>query len=264
MTTTTILIFEGNTPATHAAGNVAAAGFVSTLMALAPGLVLKIASPYAGPVDADLVARADGFVFTGSGEAWATDAPEAAPQRAAMEQAFATGRPVWGSCNGLQLAAVVLGGAVGASPNGVEIGMARDGRLTDQGRDHRMMAGRADGFAVPCIHRDEVQRLPDGAVLLAGNAHSPVQAMAYDQGGVDYWGTQYHPELSPADIATYVRTSGVLQGSEQLATDLERAHHDGAAAGRIGARPADLPVPVRARELANWLAHVAERQAARA
>lgn len=261
---TTILILEGNTPRANAAGNVASASFTATLLGLDPDLHLRLAAPYAGRLNPGLFDQADGVVFTGSGEAWATNAPEAAPQRAAMQAAFATGLPVWGSCNGLQLAAVVLGGAVGASPKGSEIGMARDTRLTNAGRAHPMMAGRADGFAVPCIHRDEVQRLPEGAVLLAGNAHSPVQAMAYQTGGVDFWGTQYHPELKPSDIAGYVRTRGIHAGADSLADDLDRAERDPAAAARIGAAPEDLPLAARARELANWLAHVHVRLRARA
>ncbi|MDK3017355.1 type 1 glutamine amidotransferase [Pseudodonghicola flavimaris] len=260
---TTLLILEGNMPATKAAGNVATSGFVTTLLGLAPDLHLRIASPYAGPVDPDLFAAVDGVVFTGSGEDWSPHAPEAAPQRRAMEAAFAAGRPVWGSCNGMQLAVVVLGGLVAASPNGVEVGMARDTRPTGAGRDHPMMAGRGSGFAAPCIHRDEVRRLPEGAEHIACNAHSPVQAMAYRRGGVDVWGTQYHPELRPADIATYVRTSGLHRGPAaqlgNLAEDLERAHHDPAAATRIGASSEELRLETRARELANWIAHVRAR-----
>jgi GMP synthase (glutamine-hydrolysing) len=207
-------------------------------------------------VEADF-AGVDGVIFTGSGETWATDAPEAAPQRAAMELAFGTGLPVWGSCNGLQLAAVVLGGAVGAAPNGVEIGLARDIQLTDAGRSHPAMAGRLPGFAVPCIHRDEVQRLPTGAQLLASNAHSPVQAMAYAKGGVDFWGAQYHPELTPQYIADLIRRRGRLNEFARLAPDLDRAETDAAAATRLGTTPQDMKPRARTRELANWLDHVA-------
>ena len=58
-----------------------------------------------------------------------------------------------------------------------------------------MLAGRPIEYAAPCIHRDEVAQLPKDAVLLAGNAHSPVQAFVVETDTVTFWGTQYHPEL---------------------------------------------------------------------
>lgn len=253
---TTLLILEGNPPDMVATGNSASVGFIRSFLALAPTTELRIGSPYAGPLAESSFDGVDGIVFTGSGTSWATDAAEAAPQRAAMEVAFGTGLPVWGSCNGMQLAAVVLGGAVGASPRGLEVGLARDTQLTDAGRAHPMMAERRDGFAVPCVHRDEVQRLPEGATLIAGNAHSPVQAMAYAAGGVDFWGVQYHPELAARDIATYVRARGVFESMAAMAEDLEAADTDDAVAARLGFAPGDLALENRARELVNWLAHV--------
>ena len=177
---TRILIVEGNSPSLLAQGVAPAARpFVRTFGSLAPDLILRHAAPYDRPLTrADL--DADGVVFTGSGDSWSADAPQAAPQRAAMRAAFDAGLPVWGSCNGLHLATVVLGGAVGPSPNGQEAGWARDIRIR---QPHPMLAQRQDGFAAPCIHRDEVRRAPSGACVLAGNSHSAVQAMACVTGG---------------------------------------------------------------------------------
>lgn len=196
---THIMIVESNSPDLLAQGRSASAFFVSTFQAFAADLHLSIAAPYAGSeVSFEGV---DGVVFTGSGVEWSTDAPEAAPLRATMEACFAAGRPAWGSCNGLQLAAVVLGGGVGICAAGHEVGLAKGVALNGAGRAHAMMAGRVDGYCVPCVHRDEVSVLPDGAEVLAGNGHSKVQAMVYEQGGVRFWGTQYHPEMTLADVA---------------------------------------------------------------
>ena len=159
-------------------------------------------------------------------------------------------------CNGLQLAAVVLGGDVGASPNGFEMGPARNLTRSDAGAGHAMMAGRGDGFAVPCIHRDEVQKLPEGAVLVAGNEHSPVQAMVYEAGGVDFWGTQYHPEMSMADVASSLAGDELFSGKDSPVADFALADRDEAAAQRLGTSTAELAINARARELINWLAHV--------
>lgn len=253
---TTILIIESNTPELLARGKSAASFFLKTFQALDASLILKVACPYAAPLPADIYEGVDGVVYTGSGVDWATNAPEAAPLRAEMERSFGRGRPVWGSCNGLQLAAVVLGGEVGASPNGFEIGPAKNITRSADGGDHAMMTGREDGWAVPCIHRDEVQSLPEGAVLVAGNPHSPVQAMAYQAGGVDFWGTQYHPEMSMADVAVSTGGRGLFSGGQDLTADLMLADTHEEAARRLGTSTADLVLGTRARELINWLDHV--------
>lgn len=224
---THILIIESNTPALLAKGKSAASYFVQTFQAIAPELRLSVVSPYAGTeVSFDGV---DGAVFTGSGVEWSTDAAEAAPLRVVMAQCFDAGRPAWGSCNGLQLAAVVLGGGVGASVRGREDGLARDVQMNAVGAQHAMMAGRTNGYCVPCVHRDEVSGVPEGAEVLAGNGHSAVQAMVYEREGVSFWGTQYHPEMSLADVAACSPTK--VMGEEP-------------------------DMSARTLELRNWLAHV--------
>ncbi|MBO9445690.1 type 1 glutamine amidotransferase [Ruegeria sp. R14_0] len=253
---TTILIVEGNTPDMVAKGHAGANGFIRTFAALAPDVRIRLANPYATALHPDELHGVDAVVLTGSGVSWSVDAPEAAAQRAAAELVLAAGRPVWGSCNGLQLAMLMLGGSVGASPVGIEVGMAQKNVLTQEGGEHSMLMGRRSGFGVPCIHRDEVQRLPDGAILLAGNDHSPVQAAVYEKGDLQFWGTQYHPELSPLDIGIYVRARGIFSDHANLADDLEQAETDLAAAARLGTHPNALVLPQRSRELANWLQFV--------
>ncbi|MEM8577184.1 MAG: type 1 glutamine amidotransferase [Pseudomonadota bacterium] len=250
-----ILIVEGNSPARVAQGKTAADAFVRTFLALGEDRPLRVVQPDTVPLCHDDFDGVIGAIFTGAGNDWATDAPEAAGQRAAMETALDAQVPIWGSCNGLNLAACVLGGTVGACAAGMEVGLARDLALTEAGAAHPMMAGRADGFAVPCIHRDGVMDLPAGAEVLAGNAHHPVQAMVYERGGVRVWGTQYHPELSTADIATYLGDRGGLFGAYGgLAADLAAVESDARAAARLGTSQAAQAVPVRAHELSNWLA----------
>ena len=226
-------------------------GYAQALQDCHSEAACDIIAPYQGDTVPDL-SLFDGAAFTGSGVDWCTDDAEAAPLARVMEACFAAGLPTVGSCNGMQLAATVLGGSNRASPNGREDGLAKDIRLTDAGRTHPFMAGRQDGFAVPCVHRDEVALLPAGAILLAENDHSPVQAFAVESGGVRFWGVQYHPEYTLPFIAG--RARAWQRVSEAVAADIEVADHDAEAVARLGVRQSDLQSSARLTELRNWLA----------
>tara|TARA_R110002110_G_scaffold40504_7_gene129496 strand:- start:2928 stop:3698 length:771 start_codon:yes stop_codon:yes gene_type:complete len=226
-------------------------GYAAALNACRDDLSITIVSPYQGenlpPLDGF-----DGVVFTGSSVDWNTDDARAKPLAEAMRRVFAEGLPTLGSCNGMQLAASVLGGRSEASPNGREDGLAREITLTEAGRAHPLLQGRQAGYAVPCVHRDEVTQLPEGAVLLAGNAHSGVQAFAYEKDGVKFWGMQYHPEIDPANLGPSMGRLGLMPPQETA--DLARVEHDPEAAARLGIRHSDMQPEVRMTELRNWLA----------
>ncbi len=258
---TAILIIEGNTPGCVSRGISGARPFVDTLARLHPAVQTRVAAPYAMPVAVGDLGGIDGVIFTGSAEPWSVDAAQAAPQRAALELVLQAGLPVWGSCNGMQLAALVLGGAVGASENGLEMGMARDIWITTAGQYHPMLAGRMPGYAAPCVHRDEVTRLPDCMTLLAGNDHSPVQAVAVETDGMCIWGTQYHPELSLAGVAAYLRdTGGIFHEHGPLIDMIDLVARAPDRAGLLGCGADDLAFDARASELGAWIARVAPAQ----
>ncbi len=226
-------------------------GYAAVLSALREDLEITVVAPYDGEKTPDIKGF-DGVVFTGSSVEWNTDDARAEPLARIMRDVFARGLPTLGSCNGMQLAASVLGGASDASPNGREDGLARDIRLTPEGKTHPMMAGRRDGYAVPCVHRDEVVRLPGGAELLAGNAHSNVQAFAYERDGVKFWGMQYHPEFTPEFVGAYMMATG--RETDPQLPDLLKAQDDDAAAQRLGTTSEDQRLEGRTIELRNWLA----------
>lgn len=73
--------------------------------------------PYDGDGTPDLLGF-DGIVFTGSSVGWNTDDTRAAPLAAVMRDGFAAGVPTLGSCNGMQLAASVLGGSTAPRQTG--------------------------------------------------------------------------------------------------------------------------------------------------
>jgi GMP synthase (glutamine-hydrolysing) len=180
---------------------------------------------------------------------------------------FDKGVPQFGCCYGLQLATVASGGVVESSPTGAEIGWARDVTLTGEGRTHEMYAGKAGRFDALCWHNDAVTRLPDSAVLLAGNAHSPVQAAILRRGAGEFWATQYHLEFDGAEVAALVggfRESILTTGAMDEARIAQLIDEMNELMDRA-ADPAEAPHsfrPVidpkeRTAELGNWLARVA-------
>ena len=216
---TRVLIVDFNGPGLLALGQC----FAAVLQALLRRITCSFCAPYLGQALPDEVF--DGVVFTGSAVTWCVDAPEGQALRDIWRQVTRWQVPIWGSCNGMQLAAFKMGGVCAASPHGDEDGLAEAITSTDIGRYHPMM-----------------QRLPVGARLLAGNTPSLVQAFAYDTANFSFWGTQYHPEFSIADFATWLADRGKpLPGTEEW--------------GWQG----DLALATCSLELQNWHANVTPR-----
>lgn len=208
----------------------------------------------------------DGIAWTGSPLNAYHDTPDVARQIDFARTAFQSGIPCFGSCWGLQVMMVALGGKVHLNPRGVEMGVARSVLLTEAGRAHPMYRGKPAVFDALCVHQDEVCELPPGAVLLAGNAISDVQAASLHDGERSFWGVQYHPEYDLLQMGAMFRRSAArmverghfatLAEAEGFAADLLALHADPARrdlAWRYGIG-ADITDPDRHRlEFANWL-----------
>jgi GMP synthase (glutamine-hydrolysing) len=217
MTKPHILVVEGNTAATRAA--LAEAGcqvpgplYADTLRGLCPQAVVSVLNAADGdrlPPGVGL-GDFDGVAWTGSAlnvydDTPATPVPAITAQIELMREALSAGTPVFGSCWGLQVAAVATGGSVRRNPKGREFGIARGIALTQAGVTHPMYRGKGRVFAATAIHLDEVESLPPGALALAGNAMSTVQAAEIPWSGGTFWGVQYHPEFDIAEIGLYGR-----------------------------------------------------------
>lgn len=190
--------------------------FLSMLNTLQPTAEVEVAFPADGfnelpPLNE--IKNFDGVLWTGS-SLYVNDPIEAVTgQLDFAETVFQSGIPFYGSCWGLQIAAVVAGGKVGTSPNGREIGISKPIELTEAGSNHLYFKGRKDPFEVFCIHLDEVIQLPENSVVLAGNEHSPVQALTINYKNSEFFGVQYHPEFVSADVGFLAkRMSKILQG----------------------------------------------------
>ena len=88
---------------------------------------------------------------------------------------------------------------------GYEAAFARRITATERGRSHPLLAGRPACYDAPAVHTDEVESLPEGAVLLASNRVSVVQAAEIRFEGGVFWGVQYHPEIALDEIAGALR-----------------------------------------------------------
>lgn len=117
-----------------------------------------------------------------------------------MVGAEARGTPVLGVCFGHQLLAHAYGGRVVKNSQGREIGTV-EVQLTDSGRADPLFHGLPERFAVQATHEDLVPEPPAGAVVLAGNANTALQALAFRP---HTRGVQFHPEVQPAAMQALI------------------------------------------------------------
>jgi len=133
---------------------------------------------------------------------------------------------------GLQVATVAAGGSVRPNARRLEAASARRITPTEAGRARPLLADRPACYDVPAIHTDEVEALPPGATLLAGNRVTAVPAAEIRFDGGVFWGVQYHPEIGLDEVAGALRR----QAGGLVEAELARAEDAvGTYARRIGA-----------------------------
>src|SRR5919201_2538385 len=137
-------------------------------------------------------ARPRGIVVTGSPLSVTERAPWMLQLGEELLRAGARGTPVLGVCFGHQLLARAAGGDVVVNPRGREIGTVRV-QLSDAGRRDVLFAWAAGAeIEVQATHVDAVDPLPPGAMVLASNENTAVQAYRLSE---TVAGVQFHPEL---------------------------------------------------------------------
>ena len=132
-----------------------------------------------------------------------------------IEQAkivFDSGVPFYGSCWGMQIAVMASGGDVGVCENGLEVGVAKNIFVTDTGKTHPFMKGRTDSsFGAYCVHSGETKILPPvGAIVLAFNEHTKIQAIEIRHSKGVFWGVQYHPEMNALDMVEVLERNSLM------------------------------------------------------
>jgi GMP synthase (glutamine-hydrolysing) len=212
----------------------------------------------------------DAYIWTGSDlTIYHHDDPRVVRQIELAQAIFRAGVPCYGSCWGVQMAAVAAGGEVQKNPKGREWGLARDIRPTEAGRRSLLLAGKPDRYDGFIMHLDEVTRLPEGATLLATNEHTHVQALEVRHEKGVFWATQYHPEYNLYEMARLIAArakplirEGFFETTEEVQAyaDKMRTLHQqpDSEALRQELRVGDdiLDAEIREQELRNWIDHL--------
>jgi GMP synthase (glutamine-hydrolysing) len=212
------LVVEGNTRDARrvhqaAYGLMPSESYAAVLQEIEPDIICDLAFPAdegANLPDAAGLQSYDGIVLTGSHLSIYDRTPDILRQIDLMRAIYASGTPSFGSCWGLQVAAVAADGDVQKNPLGREVGFARRLLPTEAGRAHPMLAGRPDVYDAPAIHLDMVTVLPADCTILSSNSISPVQAAEIRLNGGVFWGVQYHPEFSLGELAVILQRRSAL------------------------------------------------------
>ena len=272
MSVARILVIDGNRAATRAqqvaaGGQPSGEGYAQVLQSLA-----EVSCAIVRPADSKVqfapgtgLASYDGVAITGSALNVYDGGTHIERQVELARAVFATGAPFFGSCWGLQVAVCAAGGRVRRNPRGREFGFARRIELGEAGRRHPMFRGKPAVFEAITVHRDDVEQLPDGAVVLASNDMG-VQALELRHDRGTFWGVQYHPEYSYAEIAATALRYGEALIADGLFADpaeleafvadmrqLMQDNRDRRLTWKHALGPAMQDEALKLAELRNWL-----------
>ena len=211
----------------------------------------------------------DGIAWTGSSLTVYRDEPAVRVQIEFARAAFEAGVPSFGSCWAAQIGVAAAGGRCAENPRGREMGIARKIALTPEGRAHPLYIGKASVFDAFISHEDEITHLPPGALNLASNAFTEVQAVSIVHRGGTLWAVQYHPEYDLHELArlTWCRIDKLVglgffrdrEAAETYVNLLEALHQDPSRrdiAWLLGIDADVMNEDLRVAEVRNWLNHL--------
>jgi len=208
-----------------------------------------------------------GIIWTGCNLIiYDTDDPNVSSQIELAKNAYEVGVPSYGSCWGIQMAAVAAGGEVEPNPKGREMGLARKIHQRPAAYHHPMFEGKPRVFEGFVSHDDMVTKVPPGGIVLAGNSFARVQALAVTHKNGTFWATQYHCEYDLHEMARLIVArekkliaAGFFRGHEDLADFVDRVEALAREPGRKDLRwqlAIDDDVlydSIRQCEFVNWL-----------
>ncbi len=208
-----------------------------------------------------------GIIWTGCNlSIFDLENPSVVNQIELAKAAYEVGVPSFGSCWGIQMAAVAAGGEVEPNPKGREMGMGRKIHLTPEAHTHPMFEGKPPVYEGFVSHDDMVTKIPAGGTLLAGNSFASVQALEVKHKNGVFWATQYHPEYDLHEMARLIVArekklvkAGFFRGHDDLMDYVDRLEALSAEPDRKDLRwqlAIDddlLSDPIRQCEFVNWI-----------
>jgi GMP synthase (glutamine-hydrolysing) len=105
--------------------------------------------------------------------------------------------PSYASCFAFQGLALAMGGEISHEPEYAEMGIIPV-ELTEAAKSDVLFEGLPDTVMVASGHNDHVSRLPAGVTRFAVGDLVGNQAFKVD--GAPFWASQFHPELTRADL----------------------------------------------------------------
>jgi GMP synthase (glutamine-hydrolysing) len=133
--------------------------------------------------------------------------------------------PYLGACYGLGILTTYLQGVVSKERYGESVG-AVTVKLTAAGHADPLTQGLAPHFRAFVGHKEAVQGVPPGAVLLASGITCPVQMIRYKE---NMYATQFHPELDTEGLTLRIniyKHAGYFppEDAETLIATAQREH----------------------------------------
>ncbi|MEX1036695.1 MAG: type 1 glutamine amidotransferase [Sneathiella sp.] len=252
-------------------GTLAGDLYLRMLQSCAPGCQVDILFP----ADADCVLPSGsglndyhGICWTGSSLTIYDEADSRVVRQIEFAKAaYEAQVPMFGSCWAAQMAVTAAGGKCARNPKGREFGLARKITVNAAGQDHPMFRGKKPVFDGFTSHEDEVAELPEGAILLASNDFSRVQAVDVTHKGGSFWAVQYHPEYDFNEVASLCRwrrealtrqgNFASLEDADQFIRKMQALHENPASSHlrwQLGVDDDVLDADPRQQEVRNWIA----------
>ncbi len=153
-----------------------------------------------------------GIIVTGSPASANDPDPWVTKSEDFLKRAADQSVPIYGICFGHQHVAHAFGGRIDKNPYGWELGTVTVS-LTPDGQRNPLFSTVPESFLAQQSHGEIVTALPPGATALAHNASCPYQAFSLE---THIWGTQFHPEFTPAIMEGLIASLGAVLPPESF------------------------------------------------
>jgi GMP synthase (glutamine-hydrolysing) len=256
-----ILIVEGNTKEENINFGIAGCvpqseNFKSHVKKIEPNSEIEIVAPGDNQSISKIVQslkKYNGVILTGSTLRVNDNSSEIKKHIQFAKKCFEKEKKIFAACWGLQITVTAAGGKCRVSPNGPHIGIAKDIKLTDEGKKHDLFSLKQQKFTTPAFNHDEVESPPNNSILLASDKINKFMALQFNVGKSEIWGLQYHPEI-PYDYMIKLikhRAKGLID--KNLFKDINEVNSHLEA---IEEAKTALKDDVRTIELKNWINHI--------